>query len=97
MAKCTKPPLFEDSDLPGFEAKPDLPKLSASTYYDMQKYSQYVIDAVQNIEDDIDEMTKEQKGAISYRLKNVLEIINPERREDVEALGILIKILDYEN
>lgn len=77
-------------------AKPDLPKLSASTFYDMQKYSQYVIDAVQEIEDDIDEMTKEQKGAISYRLNNVLEIINPERREDVEALGILIKILDYE-
>lgn len=77
--------------------KPDLPKLSASTFYDMQKYSQYVIDAVQEIEDDIDIMTKPQKLSKAYELKNVLEIINPERREDVEALGILIKILDYDD
>ena len=60
--------------------------LSQATFYKMQNYSQLIIDFVQEIEDDLSEMTGEEKGAKRYQIQNVLDIIDRERTHDVEAL-----------
>ena len=71
-----------------------LEKLSDVTFYQMGNYSQFTIDLVQTIEDDIEEMTKEQKISQVYLLENILEIINPDKTFDVEAIKDIIKILE---
>jgi hypothetical protein len=75
----------------------DLQILAAKTFYGMQTYSQCVIDFVEEVEDGIDAMTEDQKGSWLYRLGNILEIIHPERAEDVEAVELLISILNASN
>lgn len=59
----------------------------------MHSYGQITIDALQDIEDDLDEMTEEQKGAKRYYLENILQIIDPLRIQDIEGLKALIEIL----
>lgn len=70
-----------------------LKELSHDTFYKMAIFSQYVIDAVSDIEDDLEDMTEEQKEAKIYEFQNVLEIINPDNLTDIEALKSLIEIL----
>lgn len=58
-------------------------QLSHDTFYSMEKYSQIVIDFVQNFED-IE--NKEELGSLSYQLDLVLEVIDNSRTDDVEVL-----------
>jgi len=58
-------------------------QLSQDTFYSMEKYSQIVIDFVQNFEDI---QTKEELGSFSYQLDLVLEVIDNSRTDDVEVL-----------
>lgn len=58
-------------------------QLSHDTFYSMEKYSQIVIDFVQNFED-IE--IKEELGSFSYQLGLVLEVIDNSRTDDVEVL-----------
>jgi len=70
-----------------------LEELSHKTFYEMEKYSQLTIDFISDIEDDLEDMTYEEKGAKIYQLTNVLEIIDKTKLEDVKALELLIEIL----
>jgi len=74
----------------------NLQDLSHATFYDMGSYSQYVIDAVQEIEDEIQEYTEDEKGAKRYELNNVLSLIDKDRTKDRQALESLIAILKNE-
>jgi len=69
-------------------------QLAHETFYRMGKYSQYVIDQVEDIEDDIGEMTADEIGAKIYQLNLVYEIIQTERLGDIEAITALIDILE---
>lgn len=62
-------------------------ELSKDSFYNMQNYSQLIIDFIQDFED-ID--TKEELGSISYRMDCVLEIIDKSRENDVNALKFLL-------
>jgi hypothetical protein len=70
-------------------------ELSSKTFYKMENYSQLVIDLVETIEDS-DLEDSEVKGAISYEIGNILEIINPSRVDDIKMLSDLKKILEVE-
>jgi hypothetical protein len=61
-------------------------QLSNDTYYNMEKYSQIVIDFVQDFED-IE--TQEELGSLAYKLDLLLEVIDKSRTYDVEALSDL--------
>lgn len=61
-------------------------QLSNDTYYNMEKYSQIVIDFVQDFED-IE--TQEELASLAYKLDLVLEVIDKSRTYDVEALSDL--------
>ena len=74
-----------------------LEELSYSTFYEMENYSQLVIDLVQETEDLFtykDDLSF--FGAKKYEIENILEIIDKTRIADIEALKSLIKILDDE-
>lgn len=61
---------------------------SSKTFYEMEKYSQLVIDLVEEIEDtDLD--NAENRGALIYDIENVLEIIDPKRVDDIKVLSDL--------
>lgn len=70
-----------------------LEDLSQATFYQMQNYSQLIIDFVDEVEQDLDELTEEEKGAKRYQIQNVLNVIDRERTHDVEALRSLLVIL----
>jgi hypothetical protein len=72
-----------------------LEELSITTFYKMDKYSQLVIDLVEEVEDLFTyDSGEESFGALSYTVSNVLEIIDQNRHEDIEALTILSEILN---
>jgi hypothetical protein len=79
-----------------------LEELSHKTYYQMEKYSQLTIDMVEDVhtllsdaEDGMSaQMFNEYNGAKQYEINNILEIINPELKDDIEALKTLIEILE---
>jgi hypothetical protein len=73
-----------------------LKELSHSVFYDMGNYSQLIIDFVQQAEHIFyDEVSKKDDfGALSYDIENVLEIIDKTRTHDVEALEILSILLN---
>lgn len=59
--------------------------VSNKTFYEMEKYSQLVIDLVEDIEDsDLD--SKEVIGSLIYDIDNVLDIINPNNIDDIKVL-----------
>jgi len=61
---------------------------SSKTFYEMEKYSQLVIDLIEEIEDtDLD--NAENRGALVYEIENVLEIIDPKRIDDIKVLSDL--------
>lgn len=69
-------------------------KLSHDIFYKMQKYSQIVIDYVEDVEDilNIDNLEQnnfEELGAIRYQISNLLNVINPILTEDIEMLNKL--------
>jgi hypothetical protein len=69
-------------------------QLSHNTFYSMEKYSQIVIDFVQDFED-IE--TKEELGSFSYQLDLVLEVIDNSRTDDVEVLKNLQLLVKDKN
>jgi hypothetical protein len=58
---------------------------SSKTFYEMEKYSQLVIDLIDEIEDTNLE-DSENRGALIYEIENVLEIIDPKRIDDIKVL-----------
>lgn len=59
--------------------------VSNKTFYEMEKYSQLVIDLVEDIENsDLD--NKEVIGSLIYNIDNVLDIINPNKIDDIKVL-----------
>lgn len=74
-----------------------LEELSYSTFYQMENYSQLVIDLVEEVEDLFNYKENDISfGAKKYEIENILEIIAKTRTVDIEALKSLIKILDDE-
>lgn len=65
-------------------------EIGSEVFYNMEKYSQAVLDLVSEVED-IDDNTS--FGAIKYEIGNILEIINKERKDDIKILKELDKIL----
>lgn len=71
-----------------------LEQLSHDTFYSMEKYSQLVIDFVQEVEDLLTSNSDEESlGSLLYTIDNVLEIIDKNRLYDLEALESLSNIL----
>ena len=67
-----------------------LQELSSETFYSMQNYSQLIIDLVDVAEQDLETLTPEEKQAEIYTLTNLLKVIDPLKKEDIEAINILI-------
>ena len=67
-----------------------LQELSSETFYSMQNYSQLIIDLVDVAEQDLETLTPEEKQAGIYTLTNLLEVIDPLKKEDIEAINILL-------
>ena len=67
-----------------------LQELSSKTFYSMQNYSQLIIDLVDVAEQDLETLTPEGKQAKIYTLTNLLKVIDPLKKEDIEAINILI-------
>ena len=67
-----------------------LQELSSKTFYSMQNYSQLIIDLVGVAEQDLETLTPEEKQAKIYTLTNLLKVIDPLKKEDIEAINILI-------
>ena len=71
-----------------------LEQLSHDTFYSMEKYSQLVIDFVQEVEDLLTSNSDEESlGSLLYTIDNVLEIIDKNRLYELEALESLSNIL----
>ena len=67
-----------------------LQELSSKTFYSMQNYSQLIIDLVDVAEQDLETLTPVEKRAEIYTLTNILKVIDPLKKEDIEAINILI-------
>ena len=67
-----------------------LQELSSKTFHSMQNYSQLIIDLVEVAEQDLETLTPEEKQAEIYTLTNLLKVIDPLKKEDIEAINILI-------
>ena len=67
-----------------------LRELSSKTFYSMQNYSQLIIDLVDVAEQDLETLTPVEKRAKIYTLTNLLKVIDPLKKEDIEAINILI-------
>ena len=67
-----------------------LQELSSKTFHSMQNYSQLIIDLVEVAEQDIARLTPVEKRAEIYTLTNILKVIDPLKKEDIEAINILI-------
>ena len=67
-----------------------LQELSSKTFYSMQNYSQLIIDLVDAAEQDLETLTPVEKRAKINTLTNLLKVIDPLKKEDIEAINILI-------
>ena len=67
-----------------------LQELSSKTSHSMQNYSQLIIDLVDVAEQDLETLTPVEKRAKIYTLTNLLKVIDPLKKEDIEAINILI-------
>ncbi len=75
-------------------------EISDKVYYNMKKYSQLIIDLVEDIEDimEFDELNKiERLGAKSYEISGILEIINPKLQDDIKILNELLEIIKQQD
>ena len=67
-----------------------LQELSSKTFYSVQNYSQLIIDLVDVAEQDLETLTPVEKRAKIYTLTNLLKVIDPLKKEDIEAIKILL-------
>ena len=68
-------------------------EITHETFYNMDKYSQIVLDLVSEVEDADDNTNF---GALSYDIGNILEIIDKSREEDIKILKHLKRIVNDE-
>lgn len=61
---------------------------SSKTFYEMEKYSQLVIDLVEEIEES-DLEKSDVRGSLVYSIDNILDIIDPKRTYDIQVLSEL--------
>lgn len=73
-------------------------EISNKVFYDMRKYSQLIIDIVQEIESMYNEeyQNHENFAAKSYDIILILEIINPIRLNDIDVLNELDQLINKE-
>ena len=71
----------------------NIEEISHETYYNMENYSQIVLDLVSEVED-VDDNTN--FGAFAYDISNILEIIDKSREEDIKILKHLKRIVNDE-
>lgn len=71
----------------------NIEEISHETYYNMENYSQIVLDLVSEVEDADDNTNF---GALSYDISNILEIIDKSREEDMKILKHLKRIVNDE-
>jgi hypothetical protein len=72
-----------------------LEELSHNIFYKMGDYSQLVIDLVEELEDAKTYGEGEDTlKSINYKISNVLEVIDKNRINDIEALDLLSKIIN---
>ena len=72
-------------------------ELSHDTFYDMHKYSQIVIDYVEDAEqlfDNTEDDISVYIGSLAYHVDILLEVINPALEDDVKMLKELQEILN---
>jgi hypothetical protein len=72
--------------------------LSSKVYYDMGNYSQLIIDLVEegySLFNDLDTL-KENFMSLQYDVDAILEIIDPKRLKEIEALKKLSILLNNE-
>ena len=71
--------------------------LSRDTFYNMHKYSQLIIDLVEEIEEDLQAIGEGIQDfpteAWGYEIDLLLEIYNPELKDDIEMLNRLKNVL----
>ena len=65
-------------------------EITHETFYNMEKYSQIVLDLVSKVEDADDNTNF---GALSYDISNILEIIDKSRKEDIKILKHLKRLV----
>lgn len=78
------------------DAVKEIQELETKVYYNMGKHSQLVIDLFEEITEDIEENSF-NAGATLYNLENVLEIFDPAKKDDIEALEQLKEKLERLN
>lgn len=73
-------------------------EISTETFYHMEKYSQLIIDLVEEVEDLLNEetFTRDDIGSLQYRIENVNQIINPNLEDDIEIIQGLLVVLATE-
>jgi hypothetical protein len=70
-------------------------ELSHDTFYYMHKYSQIVIDYVEDAEQLLDNLEEDVSvGSLAYHVDILLEVINPALEDDVKMLKELQEILN---
>lgn len=75
----------------------DIKELSHDVFYDMHKYSQIVVDCVEDAEQYLgvdEEDVSSNIGSLAYHVDILLEVINPALENDVKMLKELQEILD---
>lgn len=65
-------------------------EISHDAFYNMGKYSQLVIDLVEEFKDIENE--PEDYGALAYTIMNILEVIDKSRTDDVRLLTELLEL-----
>ena len=65
-------------------------EITHETFYNIEKYSQIVLDLVSEVED-ADDSTN--FGALAYEISNILEIIDKSRGEDIKILKHLKRLV----
>jgi len=94
-----KPPEFNEIN---FEGEAKLQKLLRE-YYQKYDLSQYIIDLIEEIEQELFNAPDNQSaieaygdniGAMAYELSTLKEIINPELKDDTAALNELSQAID---
>jgi hypothetical protein len=69
-------------------------ELSDKTFYQMENYSQLIIDLVEEVEEEISDGKIDGLKSKSYEIGLILEIIDKTRIYDIEALELLLQIID---
>ena len=65
-------------------------EITHETFYNMENYSQVVLDLVSEVEDADDNTNF---GALSYDISNILEVIDKSREEDIKILKHLKRLV----